>query len=401
MLDVLPVVRIPELKLNLQVEKCLKQHRPVPWWGLNKHIHERTGLSLAKIRQLRTNALKSFSMDTLQKIVGYFMNECHIPASELVGCLFGIEPPEFWAMFTSSTSDHFKVQICQGVRDDKDTAEPTWINAYDAFCSAAFIRQLVANDIQQQPDLEQCMLRAYSDQKHQKENFAESRKLYERFRCAAGSRAVVCIGSMKSLPLCECVVADAFNVQPFVHAKNVQQPGDRRIPIFFQYRQDDPHPPSAFGGRDFSSAATNQQAGIAYEVDDQHWEFCPITETEDAALVFYVCRPPEETVEVVLAGFSGRATGCIALALPDLANQLWPPLYRQSNLMVGAFIIRYEFPPRPAGPHPMLVNPTKVQVIPLSEDVLKRRLGADPSTPTPTPTQSAPKGPTASQRKPR
>jgi len=379
--------------LTIQLEKLLKQFSPHKPWGLNKHIRERTGLGLAKIRELRTNTAKSISMDTLQKIVGYLVNECHIPASELLGSLFGIGPSAFWGMFTSSTSDFFKVQICEGVRDDKDTAEPTWINAYDAFCSAALIRQLVANHAQPQPDLEHCMLHAYSDRAQQKETFDESRNLYERFRRGGGGRALVCIGSMKSLPLCECVIARTFGVRPFVRAKNVSHPRDLPLPVFFQYRVNDPHPPSAFGGRNFPSAPAGQ-AGIAYEVDETHWDFCPISETQDAALVFYVCRPPEDTVEVVFAGFSGRATGCIALTLPDLANQLWPPLYQQSQLMVGAFIIRYEFPPRHAKPHPMLVNPAKAQVIAISADVLIRRLADITSAPTPvrtpTPVSTAP-----------
>jgi len=381
---VLPETRCPEVILAIQLEKLLQKHLPGKCWGVNQRIHEATGLSRAKIRALRKNAAKTISIDTLQRIVSYLVSECHVSPAELLGTFFGVQPSGFWTMFTSSTSERFKVQICQGVRNDPNTAEPTWVNACDAYLSATFIRHLVANDGRRQPDLEQVLLRAYSGQQHKKDGqqhkkdvFAESRSFYKGFRRDTGSRALVCIGSMKSLPLGECLLAQVFGATAFKPQTNVQRPGQRAIPVFFRYRGNDPQPPSAFGGREFSLAATNGRAGVAYEIDGEHWGFCPISETEDAGMVYYVYRPTKETVELVLAGFSGRATACIALGLPELASQLWPPLYKQSDLMVGAFILRYEFPPPTAHQSDsrlIPVEPSATEVIPLSGDVLARRL---------------------------
>jgi hypothetical protein len=403
--DVLPAIRSPEVKLSVQLEKLVKQHyHGKRGWGINELIHKKTGLTRAKIHALRSNMAKSISIDTLQKIVGYLASEWHIPPAELLGTLFGVQPSEFWTMFTSSTSDHFKVQICQGVRNDHNTAEPKWVNAYDAYLSATFIRQLVASEARRQPDLEQCLLRSYFDEQHQEETFAEARSFYERFRLGGGSRALVCIGSVKSLPLSECVLADVFGVTPFAPRTAVRRPLELPIPIFFRYRERDPHPSSAFGGRDFSLAAADGQAGVAFEVDDKHWDFCPISETQDAAMVFYVYRPPDETMEVVLAGFSGRATGCIALGLPELANRLWPPRYKQPHVMVGAFIIRYEFPPpssRHAESHPILTEPSKTEVVSLSENVLARRLAGTALAPPQATGEPARGGRNPRRRKPR
>lgn len=377
MSKVFPALRSPEVSIAIQFEKLLQRHFGELPWRLNKQIHERTGLKRAKIRALRNNEVKSISIDTLQRIIGYLASECHMSPTELLGTFFGILPSGFWTMFAGPARKNCKVHLCQGVRHDSLTPEPRWVNAFDAYLSATFVRHLVAQAESYQPDLEMELFRAYSRQQQKQEAFAEAQDFYRRFRQGGGSRALVCIGSMKSLPLCECVLAGAFGATPFTPPDSPQKLGGRKIPVFFRYRQDDPHPPSAFGGRDLSLPTANGLAGVAYEVDQEHWEFCPATETEDVGMVFYVCRPPQDTVELVLAGFSGRATGCIALGLPELANQLWPPAYEDGQVMIGAFILRYNFPApaaRQGDAHPILVEPSTTEVIPLSRNVLARRL---------------------------
>jgi hypothetical protein len=307
-------------------------------------------------------------------------------------------------MFGSATSSFFQVQVCEGVRNDPNIAEPRSINAYDAYLSATFIRQLTANKTQLPPDVEQCLCRSYLDKQHETEIFAEAKTLHDRFRNGSGSRALVCIGSVKSLPLSECVLANLFGVKPFKPRDKDRRPQARPIPVFFRYRENDVAPPSAFGGRHFPLPEAFRQAGIAYELDDKRWDFCPISETQDAAMVFYVNHPAKETVELVLAGFSGRATGAIATGLSELVGQLWPPTYRQPNLQVGAFIVRYEFPPpstRHTEQHPILVEPTNVKVVPLSGDVLTRKLtGVAAAEPEAT-DNSARNGRVPGRRKPR
>jgi hypothetical protein len=380
--SVLPEIRSRNIIVNIQLKKLIKKYCPGNPWGIYEKIHQKTGLPLATIRALCTNRAKSVSIDALQKIVGFFASEFHISPAKLLGPFFGVQPSGFWRMFTSITSKYFKVQICQGVRHDQTTAEPKWINADDAFLTATFSRQVLTCYEQRPSDLEQCLLRSWSNKEHQKQCFNESLWIYSRFRQDTGSRALVCIGSMKTLPLSECVVAKVFGVKPFVSVpwNKIQNLQQMPLPIFFRYRKNDPHPPSAFGGRKFPLWASNGEAGIAYEVDDANWDFCPSSETQDAAMVFYVYSQPAETVEIALGGFSGRATGCIALELPDLANKIWPPQYQRSDLMVGAFIIRYEFSPsveRNVESHSILVKPTKTEVIPLSKEVLERRLGGN------------------------
>ena len=402
MSSVLPAYRTTNQAVSIQLKKLIEYYCKGNPWGIIKRIHEKTGLTGPQIRALINNTAKSISLETLQKIVGFLASEFDAPAEELLGTFFGIEPSRFWAMLSSSTSKQFKTQICQGVRTDKKTDEPRWINANDSHLSGTYIHQLSSSHKRGQLKLEPHFLRSWIDEQHQQEIFDDAKEFYHALE-NTGNQALVCIGSMKSLSLSECVVAKVFNTKPFVTQSNIKQPMKLRIPIFFKYRENDPHPPSAFGGEKISLRAAAGQAGIAYEADAKHWEFCPVSETQDAAMIFYVYRPPEEAVEMVLAGFTGRATGCIAFVLTDLADQLWPPLYKRSDLMVGAFIIRYEFPPPDADhnqSHSLLITP-KIRVIPLSRDVLARRLGGAATEPPPAADESDEQNQKRKRRKPR
>ncbi len=373
----LSTVQVPALKLVVQLEKLLKQHYPgKTHWGIFSQIEAKTGLSRKQITAMRKG--KTISLETLQKIVAFLHSECGIPTHELLGSLFGVEPSKFWAMF-----DEMKhVQICEGVRVDWTTTEPRWVNAYDAYLSATFIRQLLTSSGPPQRDLEQCLIQAYSDPQHMAAVNATAKDFYKQFRDGKDKRALVCIGSMKSLPVFECVVAQAFNARPFEPQPKIRssdQLRQRPVPLYFRYRAKDPNVDSAFGGHNLPLVAARGRAGVAYETEGGIWDFCPISDTEDVAVVFYRCGLTEGTLELALAGFSGRATGCVALGLPNLVHQLWPPNYSRSDQKLGLFVIRYTFSPQPPSEaHSILVKPATTEVIAVSESALTRRLdGAD------------------------
>ena len=368
----------PSVPIVFQLRKYLKQHHPGKLQrGITERIHEKTGLNRATIHRLMKNKVKNFKWETLEKIVGFLASECHKCPQDVLRDLFGVKPSAFWKMFANSSGGYFKVQICQGVRNDPVTSEPTSLNLFDNTLYNVFHHMLAASDTAPRPDVEQCMLRSYAGPQTETAIFAEAREFYEQFRNGAGSRALVCVGSMKSLPLSEIVVCDVLDTRPHVPRTTAHPLRERAIPFFFKYREIDPHPPSAFGGRDLPWSAVNGHAGVAYEVDSDHWEFCPVTEKEDAAVVFYVYHPAEETAQLVMAGFSGRATLCLARDLPALANDLWPPSYCRPHLMVGAFVIRYEFASPPANSSETSLTrlpPARSKLIPIAAEVLARRL---------------------------
>ena len=386
MSSVLPAYRATGQAISIRLKMLLTFYCKGNPWGYIGKIKKQTGLNRPRISAWMNNSVKSISLDTLRKIVGFLVSEFGANPSELLGTMFGLEPSRFWGLLSSDTSQKFKTQICQGVRTDKKTDEARWINLNDSHLLGTFIYELSSSHKRGELKLEPHSLRSWIDEEHREEILNDAKKFYHTQE-KTGNRALVCIGSMKSLSLSECVIAKIFNTKPFVTQSNIKRPMDLRIPIFFKYREDDPHPPSAFGGEKIPLKAAASRAGIAYEVDSKHWDFCPISETQDAGVVFYINRPPDDTVEMVLAGFTGRATGCLAYVLTDLADKLWPPTYVRSDLKVGAFIIRYEFPQPDADNNPshsMFSLPKKIEVIPLSKEVLVRRLGSarrQPSSP--------------------
>ncbi len=170
------------------------------------------------------------------------------------------------------------------------------------------------------------------------------------------------------------------------------------MPFFFGYRREDPHPPSCFGGLQLALSQDDCQPGIYYETEDG-WKFCPSTPDgkHDAAMIFYCYRPHQGMVEVLLAGFSGRATAAIATDLATCAEQIWPPQYEQSDLRIGACILRYRFEPVPgdkADSDERQALPAEREFIRLPASVIARRVAAKTLTSVTVPAAAPAAGPT-------
>jgi hypothetical protein len=115
--------------------------------------------------------------------------------------------------------------------------------------------------------------------------------------------------------------------------------------------------------------------GLYYEQADGDWVGCPCSRTADAALILITYRPPLDRLEVVLGGFSGRATRCLTGVLHAFAGKLWPPKCITPQLEIGAFVVQFTFPAGKAKGNATLPSqPSAIEVIPLDEEVIKRRL---------------------------
>ncbi|MEA1950465.1 MAG: hypothetical protein U9N87_03720, partial [Planctomycetota bacterium] len=116
---------------------------------------------------------------------------------------------------------------------------------------------------------------------------------------------------------------------------------------------------------------------IHIETAGGKWEYLPTTKSEDAALVLYANHPTKGVTEMILAGFSGRSTGCIALEFPRLANELWAGRYEQDDLKLGVFLLRFKFdrnaPQCPSGSR-TIIEHSNCEVIALDKEVIRRRL---------------------------
>jgi hypothetical protein len=207
---------------------------------------------------------------------------------------------------------------------------------------------------------------------------ARSLDVFQEFDEVAGDKAIVCLGSVKSNPTVELVLGSAFGCDPFVSQDNVAKATDRSLPFFLRYRDRDPHPPACSAGLQLSKSQKVSEAGLYYEKADGTWTFAGgATEGKDAALVFYIFRESLGRLDMVLSGFSGRATRLLARTLAHRAEDFWPPVYHQNYLQVGAFIVTYE-PSESVDDSSDILSTdlmANANVIPLPAEAIARRLG--------------------------
>jgi hypothetical protein len=149
------------------------------------------------------------------------------------------------------------------------------------------------------------------------------------------------IGSTKSNPVVEIILSSAFNCDPFVSQDNVEKPQDRVLPFFIRYRDDDPHPQSCVGGVQLSKSMPSNEPGIYYEGEDGRWHLAPANAKEDCAFLCYIHRESQGRLEMVMGGFSGRATRLLARSLATHAEDFWPPIYEGQGIQAGVYIIKF------------------------------------------------------------
>jgi hypothetical protein len=212
---------------------------------------------------------------------------------------------------------------------------------------------------------------------------ARAGEVYTGFCGPGGDKALICLGSIKSNPVVEFVLAEAFGCEPFQSHDDVEQPSERTCPIFLRYRHDDPHPTACSAGLKLSRANESTAPGIYYEAKDGRWKHCSWDQPHhDTALVFYIHRESQGRLEMVLGGFSGRATRLLAKTLSSRAEDFWPPVYSRHGIQVGAFIVQYTLSPEEEAVRDVLRTDliAETQIIPLSHEAIARRLDAVKTT---------------------
>ena len=207
---------------------------------------------------------------------------------------------------------------------------------------------------------------------------SRSQGVYDDFSEMGGDKAMVCLGSVKSNPTVELVLANAFGCDPFVSQDNVAKASERACPFFLRYREHDPHPPACSAGMQLSKSEKAEEAGLYYEQADGTWAFAGgATRGRDAALVFYIFRESLGRLEMVLSGFSGRATRLLARTLAHRAEDFWPPIFHENYLQVGAYLVQYDAPEDNDNSLDILSTDTMANatVIALPPEAILKRLG--------------------------
>jgi hypothetical protein len=95
-------------------------------------------------------------------------------------------------------------------------------------------------------------------------------------------------------------------------------------------------------GLNLSGDQESKEPGIYFEDDKGKWQLAKGgTAKEDCAFVFYVHRESQGRLEMVMGGFSGRATRLLARTLASHAQEFWPPTTNTQGIQCAAFVIKY------------------------------------------------------------
>jgi hypothetical protein len=106
------------------------------------------------------------------------------------------------------------------------------------------------------------------------------------------------------------------------------------------------------------------------------WVWASGGKGQDAALVFYDFREPPGRLEMVVSGFSGRATRLLAKTLAARREEFWPPVYQEANIAIGAFIVKYESDADSVQSSDLLQTDVSAaaKIFPISGEAIRRRM---------------------------
>lgn len=358
--------------------------------GTIKAIVEYTGLDRHQVAALLKNEAKYIPIEALSRLCDYLIEHGYARAEELPGALFAITPENFWEMLARRS----RLEICVGVRrpPDNESADTAWIVASDSVLAGEVLngvstlggtakaisgKKTVGKEMPHIEHLRQTLVWSPGTMSPEQVQ-SRSQGVYDDFSEMGGDKAMVCIGSVKSNPTVELVLANAFGCDPFVSQDDVKTASERACPFFLRYREHDPHPPACSAGKRLSKTQNADEPGLYYEQADGTWAFAGgATRGRDAALVFYIFRESLGRLEMVFSGFSGRATRLLARTLAYRAEDFWPPIFHENYLQVGAYLVQYEASEESEDTLDILSTDTMANatVIPLPTEAISKRLG--------------------------
>ena len=354
--------------------------------GTIKSIVEHTGLDRHQVASLLKNEAKYIPLDALSRLCDYLIDQGHATADELPGALFAVNPENFWELIARRS----EIEIVIGVRaaDGNPAPEGASVVASDSVLVGELLSGVStlggvakhkesADDPAREvpmPDRFQQTLVWSPGQVELEDVRARTNEVFDGFVDATGDRGMICIGSIKSNPVVELLFSDVFGCQPFVTEDDVDDVSARSCPFFLRYRDTDPKPDSASAGTRLSKNEDAPEPGFYYEKDDGTWEFAG-GKNKDTALVFYIYREALGRLDMVLSGFSGRATRMLAKTIAIRGEEFWPPVYEKGGDIIGAYLVTYEQPEVEQSRDDALFNPGgPAEIMPLPTEAISRRL---------------------------
>lgn len=361
--------------------------------GTIKAICDYTMLDRHQVAALLKNEVKYIPLDALSKLCDYLIEKGFATAEELPGRLFAVEPEHFWELLARRR----RLELCLGVRrgEPGDSLDDAWVVASDSVLLGELLNGVTSLGgtsrfkRERDPDAPaETSADPHPEQLHQslvfspgQSSFADyvelARNVYDGFCSAAGDKALICLGSNKSNPVVELLLAEAFGANPFETQDTLPVASKRNCPIFIRYRSHDPQTPSCCGGNELSKSEKAPVPGIYYEKSDGSWDVCPWElNKQDAAMVFYIHRESQGRLEMMLGGYSGRATRLLARMLARRGEEFWPPVYSGHGIQIGAFVVKFKLQNQhDSDPKSLLTDlAAECEIIRLAPDVIEKRM---------------------------
>jgi len=371
-------------------------HQPDPRKrpGTIKSIVEHTGLDRHQVANLLKNEVKYIPLQALSRLCDYLIEHGYVTADQLPGVLFAVEPESFWELLARRR----RLELCIGVRraNREEWAEGAWVVASDSLLLGALLNGVstlggaaqhstggdAANSQERRTSaphpehIRQSLV--WSPGQGTPEEVANRADIvFGKFARSPHDKALLCLGSTKSNPVVELVLAESFGCQPFKSQDDVENATERSCPIWFRYRDEDPKPLSCVGGVTLAQDTGSSEPGIYYEGPGGKWDHVPWQDSDqDAAMVFYIHRESQGRLEMALGGFSGRATRLLARTLATDAQSFWPPVYVGQGISIGAYIVQYTFNSMDNQDRDILETELTAtsRVIPVDGEAIRRRL---------------------------
>ncbi len=357
--------------------------------GTIKSIVEHTGLDRHQVASLLKNEAKYIPLDALSRLCDYLIDHGYATADQLPGALFAVNAENFWELLARRGD----VEIVLGVRQNPEAISP---DAATVVASDAVLFGELLNGVSTlggaakhhgnvegeegkslevpMPDRLQQTLVWSPGQVSVEDAKSRANEVFDGFVNAQGDRGMVCIGSVKSNPVVELMFADTFGCTPFVTEDDVDDVSARSCPFFLRYRDNDPKPGGASAGVRLSKNEDAPEPGFYYEKDDGTWAYAGGND-KDTALVFYQFREALGRLDMVLSGFSGRATRLLAKTLAIRGEEFWPPVYEQDGVQIGAYLVRYDNTDTKPSRDDLLFNPGgAAEIMPLSRAAIAKRI---------------------------
>ncbi|MEM9643818.1 MAG: helix-turn-helix transcriptional regulator, partial [Planctomycetota bacterium] len=314
--------------------------------GTIKSIVEHTGLDRHQVASLLKNEAKYIPLDALSRLCDYLIDHGYATADQLPGALFAVNAENFWELLARRG----EIEIVVGVRQSDGNESPEGgmvvasdsvlvgelLNGVSTLGGAAKHKTTIEEEENEKPgnatmpDRLQQTLVWSPGQVSLEDARARATEVFEGFVEATGDRGMVCIGSVKSNPTVELMMSDLFGCTPFVTEDDIDDASARSCPFFLRYRDSDPKPDGAAAGTRLSKNEDAPEPGFYFEKDDGTWEYAG-GKNQDTALVFYVFREALGRLDMVLSGFSGRATRLLAKTLAIRGEEFWPPVYERGG----------------------------------------------------------------------